>query len=193
MSGAWVFSQRMEVEVEGGRVGQGPRLETVFSHGSQGCAGGRRLQPNQARAAVVPVRLLQEAQGKGHLPAWGGGAAAQWEGHPACPLVHDPAQGTGHPLPRMTLKYPYHPHGGPRSSEMETWPLICAPRTPGQARPTGWSRSLKSPRWFTPRRKSCPPTVPRKRLLPVNLKELLGLVGFCVCFGLVWFGLAHST
>lgn len=30
----------------------------------QGRARGRRLQPHQARAAVVPVRLLQEAQGE---------------------------------------------------------------------------------------------------------------------------------
>lgn len=76
----------------------------------QGRTGGRRLRPHQARAAVVPVRLLQEAQGEDRC-----GAGLQ-------PSAVRPPEAPGRSRPHMAWKHPGHPHSGPRFSEMRDRP-----------------------------------------------------------------------
>lgn len=71
----------------------------------QGRGGGRRLQPHEARAEVVPVWLLQEAQGEGWRES-----AGLWPSQRSTSPSLAPTHGPGHPLPtgpwRITPQWP---------------------------------------------------------------------------------------
>lgn len=91
---------------------QGPQPELEVSTPSQGSSRGQPLLPHEACAPVVPVWLLQEAQGERGLR----------EGQGLSQGVCEPTlSGT---ISSMAWKKASYSHHGPRSSEVESNPML---------------------------------------------------------------------